>query len=163
MAKKPKNDDAETKGVKLSKEQFELAWIFGALAILAVVFVIFYVLFSGAGKVHYNGLTFTKEQFGDIPVYHYSYISEAKRHKPVRELHGVISGFLLAGRKPLHPERQMAIPGKHFPHSVKYLNLSTFRVYLNCIYAPSNNLIHSNLFNFNGSSRGYIRMRIKPM
>ncbi len=42
-------------------------------AILIIVFFAFYYLFSSLGKFKYEGLTFTKEKFGEIPVFHYYY------------------------------------------------------------------------------------------
>lgn len=43
------------------------------LVAIVSVFFIFSQIFSSFGKVKYDGLTFTKEKFGEIPVYHYAY------------------------------------------------------------------------------------------
>lgn len=51
------------------------------LAVLAVIFVVLYFAFQGLGKVKYEGLVFTKEKYGDIPIYHYSYLTEISADK----------------------------------------------------------------------------------
>ncbi len=43
------------------------------LIALVVIFFILYYIFQGIGTVKYQGLTFTKEKFGDILVYSYNY------------------------------------------------------------------------------------------
>lgn len=47
-----------------------------AMAILVVVFFISYYSFASLNKFEYQGITFTKEKFGEIPVYHYYYFYE---------------------------------------------------------------------------------------
>ncbi len=51
----------------------ELYWIIGAILILAAVFFISYFAFNNFNNFQYNGLSFTRERFGDIPVFHHYY------------------------------------------------------------------------------------------
>ena len=54
----------------------QLYWTFGAMAILVAIFLVSYYSFASISKIEYNGLTFTREKFGEIPVFHhYYYIS----------------------------------------------------------------------------------------
>ena len=72
MAKKLKAQK-ETKIDKELKRHIPfLAW----LAILAVLFFIFYFAFQNLGKVKYEGLTFVKEKYGEVLVYHYNYLTK---------------------------------------------------------------------------------------
>ena len=74
MAEKKKiNKEKETKIDKNIKKYIPFAiW----LAVLAVVFIVLYLLFQGLGKVEYNGLTFTREKYGETLIYHYYYLTE---------------------------------------------------------------------------------------
>jgi heme/copper-type cytochrome/quinol oxidase subunit 2 len=55
------------------KNNNELYWVIGTIAVLAIVFFASYNLFSSFKTFQYEELTFTKEKFGDIPVFHYYY------------------------------------------------------------------------------------------
>ena len=46
------------------------------LGILVVVFIILNIIFQGLGKIDYNGLTFTKEKYGEVIIYHYYYLTK---------------------------------------------------------------------------------------
>lgn len=65
---------------KPKKKDNQLYWILGAMAVLVVVFFISYSIFSNINKVEFNGLTFTKEMFGEIPVFHnyYNFMSNGE-------------------------------------------------------------------------------------
>lgn len=67
--KKKKNTPAK----KDKKTKKELYWILGVMAGLIVIFLISSFAFNALATFEYNGLTFTKEKFGEIPVYHYYY------------------------------------------------------------------------------------------
>ena len=56
------------------KTERQILLILGALIVLALVYFSFSYLFSGLGKVKYEGLTFAKEMYGQLPVYRYSYL-----------------------------------------------------------------------------------------
>ena len=51
----------------------ELLWVLGFAVFLVFVFTTASSYFKSLNQVQYGSLTFTKEKFGDIPVYHYSY------------------------------------------------------------------------------------------
>jgi len=57
---------------KLKKYALILIW----LGVLVVVFVVIYSIFQGVGKIEYKGLTFIKEKYGEVIIYHYSYTTE---------------------------------------------------------------------------------------
>src|SRR3989304_4258892 len=72
MAKKLKADK-ETKIDKKLKQHIPfLAW----LAVLAVLFFALFFAFQNLGKVKYEGLTFVREKYGEVLVYHYSYLTK---------------------------------------------------------------------------------------
>lgn len=72
MAKKdnPKKEK-ETKIDKQIKKY--LPFVVWLLILLAIFFVLYYV-FQGLGKIEYKGMTFTREKFGELLVYSYSYL-----------------------------------------------------------------------------------------
>lgn len=74
MAKKKiKQEEKET---KIDKEIKKYLPLLAGLGILILIFIVFYFAFSGLGKVKYEGLTFVKERYGEIEVYHYSYLTK---------------------------------------------------------------------------------------
>jgi len=65
--------EKETKIDKSIKKYMPFAiW----LGVLAVIFIVLYLVFQGMGKVEYKGLTFTREKYGEVLVYHYYYLTE---------------------------------------------------------------------------------------
>ena len=66
-----KKKDRDT---KLDKKLRKLAPFLLGLVLLAVIFIALLYLFHGFGKINYEGLSFTKERFGEVIVYHYSYL-----------------------------------------------------------------------------------------
>ena len=66
----------EEKDTKIDKQLKKYLPLLIGLGVLVVVFVVFYFAFAGLGKVKYEGLTFIKERYGDVQVYHYSYVTE---------------------------------------------------------------------------------------
>ena len=67
---KEETKEAEVKKLRIDKE---LYWILGVMLGLILVFFVSTSVFKSLNKIDYEGLTFTKEKFGEIPVYHYSY------------------------------------------------------------------------------------------
>lgn len=67
------------KDVKERKLERELLWVIGFLGLLVLIFLAASAYFRSAHTFTYEGLTFTKEKFGELPVYHYSYFFENKR------------------------------------------------------------------------------------
>lgn len=55
------------------KVEKELLLIVGFLIVLVLVFAISGAIFRSFNSFEYEGLTFTKESFGEIPVFHYYY------------------------------------------------------------------------------------------
>jgi len=71
MAKKKK---VKKKGNKKERKiERELLWIIVFLAFLVVVFLVASSIFRSFNSFEHEGLTFTKERLGNIPVYHYYY------------------------------------------------------------------------------------------
>ena len=54
----------------------EIYWVIGSMAVLVLIFVVVSLVLQSFNKFEYEGLTFTKERFGEIPVYHYYYYLE---------------------------------------------------------------------------------------
>ncbi|MEK6855455.1 MAG: hypothetical protein AABX73_04500 [Nanoarchaeota archaeon] len=51
----------------------ELYWVLGIMLAIVVVFLASYSIFQSLHRFDYEGLTFTKERFGDKVLYHYYY------------------------------------------------------------------------------------------
>lgn len=58
---------------KKKTRHYQLYWIIGTILFLVIVYFISNYIFSQLSTVEYEGITFTKEKFGDIPVFHYYY------------------------------------------------------------------------------------------
>ena len=57
----------------------ELRWVLMTLAGLVILFLLANSFFQSLNKIEYQGLTFAKEKFGEIPLFHYSYYFNAPR------------------------------------------------------------------------------------
>jgi hypothetical protein len=55
------------------KHNREFYWVIGVMAAMIVVLIVASVVFQSLNKFEHDGLTFEKERFGEIPIYHYSY------------------------------------------------------------------------------------------
>lgn len=62
--------ERKKKNSKLTKNE---EGIIIALVVLVILFFLMYFFFHNYGKINYQGLIFTKEKFGKIPIYRYSY------------------------------------------------------------------------------------------
>jgi hypothetical protein len=69
---KLKEEKTETSEVKKTGSN-EIYWIIGVMLGLTLIFVFASMVFQNLRTFEYEELTFTKEKFGDIPVYHYYY------------------------------------------------------------------------------------------
>lgn len=58
---------------KTSPEVIQLYWVLGVMVALIALFLVASYFFQQRHSFEYNGLTFTKELFGEIPVFHYYY------------------------------------------------------------------------------------------
>jgi hypothetical protein len=65
-AKKPKTQ-------KKGKRDKELYWVAGFMVGLILLFLVAHFIFKGFNNFEHEGLTFTKERFGEITVFHYYY------------------------------------------------------------------------------------------
>jgi hypothetical protein len=46
------------------------------IGVLVLLFIVLSFVFQSLGKVKYEGLVFTKEKYGDVLIYHYSYLTK---------------------------------------------------------------------------------------
>ena len=53
----------------------EIYWVIGTMVGLVIIFLVASTIFQSLRTFNYNGLTFTKEYFGEIPIFRYSYNS----------------------------------------------------------------------------------------
>lgn len=67
------NEDLPQKKQNSDKQ---LMWIFGIMLGIVAVFLVSYSFFQDSKSFDYQGLTFTKEKFGDILFYKYSYSTD---------------------------------------------------------------------------------------
>lgn len=51
----------------------EIYLVLGVIFLMGVVFFVSYSIFNGLNEFEHKGLTFTKEKFGEIPIYHHYY------------------------------------------------------------------------------------------
>ena len=101
MAKKTKlKEEKETKIDKGIKKYFP--FVIG-LAVLAVIFIVLYFAFQDLGKVKYEGLTFIKEKYGDVQVYHYYYLTQLSSGK-VRSIDIFLRGNPAENKVPVKGE-----------------------------------------------------------
>lgn len=71
---KKEEENKEIPGsAKVERKNNQIFWIIGMILFLVVVFSISYYIFSSYRSFEYTGLTFTREKFGEIPVFHYYY------------------------------------------------------------------------------------------
>ena len=73
MVKKKKKEHRNRSFKEDYAKNKEIYWIFGAIIVLVLVFFATYFGAQAISKFNYQGLVFTKEKFGEIPVYHYFY------------------------------------------------------------------------------------------
>ena len=71
MARKTTN--RKNKTIKTSKKNLELYWIFGIMVLMLIIILLIPWISRQLNTFKYDGLTFTKEKFGQLPVYHYYY------------------------------------------------------------------------------------------
>ena len=72
--------ETERKSKRNKKErrlERELLYIFGFLFFLVILFLIASSVFASFNRIEYEGLVFTKESFGQIPVFHHYYYFKA--------------------------------------------------------------------------------------
>lgn len=81
MTKRIKGKAKEEKEPAIDRQLKKYFPFLIGLGVLAIVFVVLYFAFSGLGKVNYEGLTFVKEKYGDVQVYHYSYATKLSSGK----------------------------------------------------------------------------------
>jgi hypothetical protein len=86
-------EEEKSEGKRKSKE---LYWVLGTMLGLVIIFLVASSVFQSLRTFDYNGLTFTKEYFGDIPIYRYSYNSivtgSATSPKDIRPVNLVLRG-----------------------------------------------------------------------
>jgi len=71
-----KNKVVEKKDTAIDKNLKTYApVVLGIGGFIIVVVVLLYFVSQGVGKVEYNGLTFIKERYGEVVIYHYSYLT----------------------------------------------------------------------------------------
>jgi len=58
----------------------ELLYILGFMVFLVILFVFASSVFKGFNTFEYEGMTFTKERLGEIPLYHYYYLFTNKNN-----------------------------------------------------------------------------------
>ncbi|MBU0761045.1 MAG: hypothetical protein KJ600_03660 [Nanoarchaeota archaeon] len=66
----------ETKKKKTQKVDKELYWVLGVMVALILVFLISSAIFESSKDFQYQGLEFTKEMFGEIPLYRFTYFTD---------------------------------------------------------------------------------------
>lgn len=59
------------------KTEKDLLYLLGFFAFLIILFLVASSVFEKIGKVDYEGVTFSREDFGEIEVYHTSYVFKA--------------------------------------------------------------------------------------
>ena len=70
--------------IRNKKQKKELFWILGLMAAAVVIFLIANSAFKEANQFEYQGLSFTKEKIGEIPIFHYYFYFTDKTGGMVR-------------------------------------------------------------------------------
>jgi len=73
MTKKKTKKTKKAVKKRISKEDKQLYWVFGIMIGLIVIFLIAHSVFASLNHFEYEGLSFTKEKFDKLIVYHYYY------------------------------------------------------------------------------------------
>jgi len=73
LEKKEEENKEIPSSAKVERKNNQIFWIMGMILFLIVTFFISYYIFSIYRNLEYEGLSFTREKFGDIPVFHYYY------------------------------------------------------------------------------------------
>lgn len=121
MARKIKAKEEKETGIdRQLKKYFPLLL---GLGILVVVFVVFYFAFAGLGKVKYEGLTFIKEKYGDVQVYHYSYVTKLSSGN-LRVIDIFVRGNPAENKVPVNSEIVYPV-GKNVYFSINSTELNT--------------------------------------
>lgn len=68
-----KKEEIKEEKRKLEEEGKQAAWIIGIMIGLVVLVLVVYFMIKGMATFNYKGLTFTREKFGELMVYHYFY------------------------------------------------------------------------------------------
>lgn len=77
---KDSEDNSKKENKKAERRiEKELLWILAFITFLVVLFFVASAYFKSFNVIKYEGLSFTKEQLGEIPVYHYYYYFENKQ------------------------------------------------------------------------------------
>lgn len=62
------------KASNLKNKKIQISWMWWALVVFVVGFILFYVVFSKIGTFEYEGLAFDKQAYGkELTLYHHSY------------------------------------------------------------------------------------------
>lgn len=72
MKEKEKSEPVK-KEENISKKDKQVHRIIFTMVAVIGVFIVFYFIFNSLQAFKYNGLSFTKEKFGEIPVFHHYY------------------------------------------------------------------------------------------
>lgn len=80
---KPENQRQIEKIPKKSLDK-QLLWVLGWMIFLIILFLMAYSIFKEYRKVEYQGMTFTRAKFGQIPVYHYYYFFKDKTGQTIK-------------------------------------------------------------------------------
>ena len=70
---KTKKENLQKSVLTKDKQEREIYTVIWTMIGLLIVFVVFYYAFESMKTFEYEGLTFSKEKFGEIPVFHYYY------------------------------------------------------------------------------------------
>ncbi len=77
LGKKDKQESLFGDNAKVSNQKakrIQISWMWWALVVFVVGFILFYVVFSKIGTFEYKGLAFDKQAYGDeLTLYHHSY------------------------------------------------------------------------------------------
>ena len=71
--KKEKKGKVKEDNKGIIKENKEIIYIIGGLAVLVVVFIAFYFIFRNIGRIEYEGMYFVKEKLGNVTLYHHNF------------------------------------------------------------------------------------------
>lgn len=66
------------------KIEYELLWILGFFVVLVIIYLLAAAFFRSFTHFDYNGIEFTKEKYGEIPVFHHSYYFNNKAGKLIQ-------------------------------------------------------------------------------
>ncbi|PIN90787.1 hypothetical protein COU60_00385 [Candidatus Pacearchaeota archaeon CG10_big_fil_rev_8_21_14_0_10_34_76] len=107
-----------------NKVEKDLMKVIGFFIFLVVLFIVASWFFKNLNHFDYEGLTFTKEKFGELTFYHYSYLFENKKGQ-ITEYNLYLRTNPSANNVPVYAENDIVFKSPSFAESTAFITIDT--------------------------------------